>query len=380
VKILSVIDSLRKGGGIQQSLIDILPKLQEKGIRSHVLTLYDQGDLYSEFEKYNIPVFTLNLSSRWDFLKSLRNFRQILKKYDYDIIHAHHPISQLHVGLSRLISSNEKRLSTYHDQRYNVYPAVTLKTKLLKKVQQTVNHRCFDAHTAVSSGVKEYVSTELHIKDITVIPNGTDIEKIQSMVKLSQSSTISFGNETSKYSMLAVTSGRFVKEKGHRILVEAIAANHKKLEHIRFLLIGDGEEKDSIRDLIRKYKLTNIEIIPSLEHKILMGIIKNADLVVVPSLSEGFPLVIGEAMALGKPIVASDISGINECLQTEKNALLVPPADPIKLSMAIDRLASDPILRQKLSVKASIDIKKFEIGLIAEKWIGFYAMLRYGLR
>lgn len=143
----------------------------------------------------------------------------------------------------------------------------------------------------------------------------------------------------------------FEPRKGHRILVEAadlLAKTGRLPPEWSIILIGDGPERKAVESLARGYGLSS--------HFLFLGyrddadhILNAADLLVLPSLSnEDMPLIILDAMAMGKPVVASTVAGIVEEVEDGRTGLLVPPADPQSLASAIASLLSSPDRRQAM--------------------------------
>lgn len=133
-----------------------------------------------------------------------------------------------------------------------------------------------------------------------------------------------------------VAVGRLSPEKGHRVLIEA-AEIVRRRQDIRYLLVGDGSLRGSLSGLVAERRLE--------EHVRFLGfrndipeILSASDLLVLPSLSEGLPWVLLEAMAAGKPVIASDVGGVREVLVEGETGRLVPPGDPQALANVLEEL------------------------------------------
>lgn len=160
-----------------------------------------------------------------------------------------------------------------------------------------------------------------------------------------------------EYSLI-VAVGRLVKLKGFDLLIQAVA---QLSFPTKLVIIGEGEERASLERLITDLGLA--------ERVALLGFQENpwkymarADLFVLSSLTEGMPNVIGEAMALGLPIVATDCSpGVREYLDDGQAGLIVPPGDPKALAWGIERLLSDELLRAELARRGRERIAQFDL-------------------
>ena len=144
--------------------------------------------------------------------------------------------------------------------------------------------------------------------------------------------------------------GRLSEEKGVSVLLEAVASLRKKHPDMRLRVVGGGQLKEELKKQISRLQLDNI--VSLLGHKSAQEIselYRQSSLVVVPSLCpDNLPTVCIEAMAIGRPIVASRIGGIPELVDHGKTGFLVPPNDADALADNIDRLLSDPELMQKM--------------------------------
>lgn len=176
---------------------------------------------------------------------------------------------------------------------------------------------------------------------LSIIPNGVDTTSFKPDSRCAQAG-------------LLIWIGRFVPEKGLTYLIEAVDILVKKsVSNFRLLMIGDGPLKTKIQSQVHMYSLDDyVQFVPSVSHDTVKDFLKRAAIFVIPSLKEGMPYVLLEAMSCGKAVVGSDISGINSVIVNYKNGLLVKPRDPVALSEALLRLLSDDPLRQRLGVAA----------------------------
>ncbi len=150
-----------------------------------------------------------------------------------------------------------------------------------------------------------------------------------------------------------VSVGRLSPEKGHRFLIEAL-----KGLNIEFTatILGDGVLKEELCRLIDQYDLSDLIDLPGFSEDVL-PILSNADLFVLPSLHEGSPNALIEAMAIGLPCIASAVGGVLELIEDGQSGLLVPPADSEALKAAIHRVLTDRALAENLGKNARRKIR-----------------------
>jgi len=128
--------------------------------------------------------------------------------------------------------------------------------------------------------------------------------------------------------------GRLEKQKGISYLIEAIPKISQRYNDVKVLIAGSGSEEISLKALARDLHVRkNIEFLGFVRDP--LDIINQLDIFVLPSVWEGFPYVLLEAMLLRKPIVATNIFGINEIIKHEKSGVLVRARDPESIAVAV---------------------------------------------
>ena len=149
--------------------------------------------------------------------------------------------------------------------------------------------------------------------------------------------------------------GRLDPEKGVIHLIRAIAMlSQRQSVNVVLDIVGDGRERESLETEVLRMGLSKritfhgyISFGPN-----LLSLYEESDLFVLPSLTEGCPQTLFEAMAYGLPIVATKVGGVPNLIKDEENGLLVRPENPQKMSRAIERLITDTALRDRLSKNA----------------------------
>ena len=143
-------------------------------------------------------------------------------------------------------------------------------------------------------------------------------------------------------------------EKAHEILLEAAALLAGRHPNLRFLLAGDGPRRPELAARIASLGLG--ERVGLLGHRDdVPALLAQADVFVLPSRSEAYPNAAIEAMAAGRPVVASGVGGLLDLIDHDRTGLLVPPDDPAALAGAIDALVSDPARAARLGAAAAAE-------------------------
>jgi len=171
----------------------------------------------------------------------------------------------------------------------------------------------------------------------------------------------------------AVTVANFKSEKGHGYLVDAASILNDG--NIRFLLVGDGAEKEAVvEEVIKRGLGKRFVFLGSRED--VPELLALADVMVLPSTEEGFGICLLEAFAVGIPVLATDVCGISEIAKNGKDALLIPPSNPQELADGILKLKGNPDLCRALSECAKEKAMVFDIGKVVQSYTEAYYQIR----
>jgi glycosyltransferase involved in cell wall biosynthesis len=167
--------------------------------------------------------------------------------------------------------------------------------------------------------------------------------------------------------------GRLSREKAQADVVEAAALLRRENKHrkIRFVLIGEGPDQQQLKDMARSFSVEDWFVFTGYLSD-LRPYYTMANLLVLPSHTEGSPNVLLEAMAAGLPIVATAVGGVPEMVANEKEALLVEEHNPFALARAIGRLLSDANLQRRLSEAARQSIFAYSPAAYCDSILSLY--------
>jgi glycosyltransferase involved in cell wall biosynthesis len=183
-------------------------------------------------------------------------------------------------------------------------------------------------------------------RKIVVIPNGVRVEPV---------ARVSRAELGLPEGPLAVAVGRLEGVKGHAHLLDAWPAVIARHPGASLAVLGEGSRSGSLNDGIERASLRTRVLL--LGERPALPYIAAADVLVHPSLSEGMPNVVLEAMALGTPVVATRVGGTPEVVTDGQTGLLVPPGDPAALADALSRLLADAALRTRLAAAATEHVR-----------------------
>jgi glycosyltransferase involved in cell wall biosynthesis len=170
------------------------------------------------------------------------------------------------------------------------------------------------------------------------------------------------------------TIGRLNAQKGHRFLLDAAAPLCRRHSDLRVLIVGDGDLMEALQAQRDRLGLTDRVILAG--HRTdVPDLLAALDVFCISSLYEGTPLALFEAMAAGRPVVSTAVDGCREILEEGISALLVPPADAGALETALERIISDPSLREKLSRRAHEASRRYDVRSCVRQMEAIYESL-----
>lgn len=169
---------------------------------------------------------------------------------------------------------------------------------------------------------------------------------------------------------------RYAPQKGHIYFIEAMPEILKEVPNVKFYFAGSDEKgiKNRLKDRARELGIEKNIIFADFDPD-PVGLMSQFDIFVLPSLWEGFGLVLLEAMSVGRPIVATNVGPIPEIIQDGQNGFLVPPKDPKILAEKIIILLKDKSLREKMGNAGKERLKEFSIEKMVKETEGVYDKL-----
>lgn len=278
-----------------------------------------------------------------DFLGILE-IRKLIKKENPDIVF----LCSTKAGILGSIASkvNGKRVIyriggwTFNDPwpkwKKRLYAWVEKRTAGLKDF--IINNAEVDKQQAVKLGIRPK-------KEILTIYNGIDVENLKFLDKEKAINVLGLGPEIcDQKSKLIGTIANLYPAKGLEYLIEAVKITNNSFN--KFVIIGEGKERSKLEKLIRKNNLDNVFLVGAIPdaHKHL----KAFDAFILPSVKEGFPWTILEAMAAEVPVVATAVGAIPEIIKDGESGILIEPRNPKLIAVSIERIINDNNLTEKL--------------------------------
>lgn len=332
MKLVYLINSLGTGGA-ERHLLNLAVDMKMRGYSISVAVIEDgtkggANSLASGFSEAGINIVYLD-SGSLGYAGKCYSLVKLLRRLQPDIIHSHLPRSDLLASIAKLILPNILWVSTIHDaytkdkySGYWIFPFVKW------------NFRRADYFVAVSKHVQEWGVRALALSShkIRVIHHGTPLYVPSDSLQKKISDSMTIG-----------CLARFEKRKGLETLVRAMVEVKKSLPDAKLLLAGSDPTGYSgeISKLVKELNVeNNVKILGFCSTP--MEFLHGLDVFAFASVSEGFGIVLLEAMSVKCPVVASDIYPINYIVQHEKSGLLIKSGDHHAFSAAIIEILSNP--------------------------------------
>lgn len=370
--IMHIISNLEIGGA--QEVVRTLVKYLALEGQNVVVCAFKDGPIRQDIEVLDIPVEILPeiTSSVFQFSQFIRelirlrsNLAQLVSKYQVEVIQTH-LLRKLDFLVLTLRShySIRRIFWTIHNSNFFLRKEHLPRYKWLlglKRFVYSILYRLgalwVDGFIAVSRDVKnsiEYNIGKVESK-IFIIQNGVDLTKYESPVNREPILHKLGIHERDK--ILSVV-GMLKEQKGHCYLIDAISKVIPRFANIQILIIGDGELRPQLESQVVGLKLCNNIHFLGLRDDV-PNLLAISDFFVLPSLWEGLPMALVEAMACSLPIVATEVSGSQDVIVHGKNGLLVQPGNSLDLARAILCLLSNPSEAASMGEAAKQHVESF---------------------
>ena len=333
VRLLLVTDSLEVGGA-ERHVVDLAVELAQGGYEVAVACSVS-GSLGKPLVEADVPVIPLldrKVKRRVSLAYAFR-LRRLVKGRQFDLVHAHVYASAAAAALACLGTGVPLVLTEHTDALWQGRRARSVSRFVYGRARRII---------VVSSAIRQRLIRRDGVPPdrVTLVPNAVAgaCETVASPPEL----PAGLGDGP-----LVGVVARLQPEKGLDHFLKAVARVAPLVPETRFIIVGDGPLRGELEALAKR--LTVGESVCFLGFRSdAREITRLLDVLVVPSLTEGSPLVVLEAMAAGVPVVASDVGGIPDQVRHEREGLLVPPGEPEALADALFRLLRDPAYARSL--------------------------------
>lgn len=365
-------------GGAQKMIFQLAKCLDQKRYQVTVCTLYDRGYLELFQRRENLAIFDLDMkrgSERFGlkraarFLRGVWRLYQLLRAQKVDLL-------QTYCYYANLIGAVVARLAGVPIVIASQRESLPHKARFYHWVDRLIcNSSLVDVVIAVSEGTRQFCVEQerMRAEKVITIRNGIDLASYDP--HLLESATreqlkAELGLQAAE--VIVGTVGSLQVKKGHLYLLEAIPVVLEEFPGAFFLLAGEGPERDRLETMTRQLHIQDNVRFLGVRHDVnrLLALI---DLFVLPSLWEGLPNAILEAMAMQKPVIATTVDGNMEAVTEGQTGLLVPPYNAPALADAMLSLLRDPERARQMGLAGRRKVEQaFNLAGIIDKYEELY--------
>lgn len=343
--ILYIINSSENIYGNERDLLRLLEGSDRSRFNNFIICTRE-GPLVKYLKMKGENVEVIPQKNSFNLLTKIKLFK-FIKRNDIDLIHSY---------FSRVDGIVAKLLNVPFVQKRNFPPARTFSISRLPIIDKILD-RFVDKIITVSDSLRhQAIQRGIKADKITTIHYGIDAKKYRnsSINKIQKCKELKLRPDLP----IVGTMGRLATQKGQRYLLEAIPKVLQEFPQVQFLIAGEGNLKPKLMSLTERSGINkNVRFLGY--RKDISEILSVLDIFALPSLWEGLPFVVLEAMAKAKPVVATDVDGIPEAVVDRVTGILVPPRNSRKLTEAILRLLKNSSLRKTIGENGRRRVEKF---------------------
>ena len=357
--------------GAEVQLKVLLSKLVCRAEMNLSVILFNEGRLEKEIGSLGIPVKVFP-ENRWGsgkiFLELVREF----KKLNVRTIHTHKYKDTILAAPAAKLCGIPHVVRTVHGLREPFEGLRAFKMSCYESIERTVHRSCVDVIIGVSSQIEAKYKAEGEVSRVACIRNGIDLEgKPVQIDRWRMRKDLNVDSET----CLIGTLGRLTPVKGIPYLLQAAKILVRGGANVKVLIVGEGSIRQDL--LMQTQDLGISDNVVFLGHREDTDILLQAmDIFVLPSLSEGIPMALLEAMAACRPIVASRVGGIPEIIEEGVDGYLVEPMDVDNLAERCRRLIESPDVARYMGEQGRKRVERdFSATVMADRVISVYKEL-----
>jgi L-malate glycosyltransferase len=333
--------------GAEVQLKVLLSKLVRRAEMNLSVILFNEGRLEKEIDALGIPVRVFP-ESRWGSGKILLELVREFKKSNIRIIHTHKYKDTILAAPAAMLCGIPHVVRTVHGLPEPFQGMQAVKMKLYESIERIVYRCCVDAIIGVSSQIKAEYKARGDVHLVTCIRNGIDLKERSSQIDRWHTRK-ELGIDPEAH--LIGTVGRLTPVKGLPYLLMAARNLLRQGIRVKVLIVGDGGIRSDLEMQARDLGIFE-DVVFSGHREDTDDLLRAMDIFVLPSLSEGIPMALLEAMAASRAVVASRVGGVPEVLEDGVAGFLVEPMDVHGLVERCRQLIQSPDLAKRMGEKA----------------------------
>ena len=315
-------------GGAERHILNLCASLDPRKAAITVVCLFEEP--FARMAKETgVNVLVVPMRHKLD-LGTLTRLTDVIKRNQPDLVHTHGVRANLLGRLAAKMAGVNKIVTTVHSLLVRDYPDFW--SRLANSWTERLTRGLTDHFIAVSQGLKNaLVEDGMPENKITVIYNGLDLDRFKPCLP---SGTYRRWLGYDERVPLVVIVARLHSVKGHNYFLQAACEVLKVIPKVRFLVVGTGPDEPMLKQMTTKLGLQEVVNFTGFISDI-PDLMADMDVLVIPSLWEGFGLTAIEAMTVELPVVATEVGGLPEVVRPGETGILVPPADAVSLAKGI---------------------------------------------
>jgi glycosyltransferase involved in cell wall biosynthesis len=355
-------------GGAEQQLLELVKLLDKQRFEPIVLSLTPGGPLEPEFRAVpGVEVISLKRKGRYDFT-CIFSIARIIRSRKVDIVQPYLTPANLFGLLAGIMCRTPVKIMT---RRPGIKPKNASFGYSFYFWAEMLLARFVDMVVPNSEAGREYMTGQgVRREHIRVIPNGVNLARLNN-------GHLPLGEARQKiglppHSKVVGTVGRLATKNAHTILLQAAPLVRNAVPDVRFAIVGGGPLRNSLESQAQELGISSSVIFFG-EHRDIGAYFATFDVAVLTSQIEGCSNSLIEAMASGKPVVATDVDGNREIINHGENGLLVPFGNPTAVAEAILALLSDPEAAGAMGQRAKETVgRKFGLEEMVRQYESLY--------
>ncbi|HMV46512.1 MAG TPA: glycosyltransferase [Blastocatellia bacterium] len=364
IKILHVIDSLDVGG-MERVVIDVANGLDPARFEQSVCCLSRRGQM-AHLLREGVRCIDLGKGAKADRLMPLKIAR-VIRREQPDIVHSQ-SWSGVDTTIAKLLTPGVRLVHSEHGRNFPHLHAEPWKHRIARRALYQLAEAVF----AVSAEVREFYcrQTGFSTERMIIIPNGIDPRRIDEADGRGARAELGFAESD----FVIGTVARLNATKDTITLARAFANLHQmqSASNLKLLIVGDGSERARLETFVTEQGLNREVIFAGLRHDV-PRLLQAMDVFALPSLSEGMPLTVLEAMAARLPVVATRVGALPELVEEGSTGFLVAPKDADVLADRLARLHNNPILMKSFGAEAGRKVEReFSLDRMLRRYADLY--------
>lgn len=347
---IRVLETIRQGkiGGGESHVLDLVKSMDSERFEPVVLSFTD-GPMVQALTAIGIPVHVIASEKAFD-ISIWKKVRKFLVEQRIDIVHVHGTRANTNVMWAA------RRLGLpliYTIHGWSFHDGLNPLSKTARIAAEKFITRKAQVNICVSDSNRETGIKTFGKFDAVVIKNGVNPVKFNPGAEYPD---VKAAYGIAPDQLVIGYIARMTLQKDPVGMIEGFSLAHQQYPQMKLLMIGEGELKEAAIEAARKLNITDHVIFDNFRQDV-PAVLQGVDIYCLPSLWEGFPIGVLEAMAMGKAVIASDVDGTREAVTDGENGVLVPAKNSETLAAAIVNLAKDKTFREQLQQRAMDTIR-----------------------